>query len=179
MNRSALRLPAVVLLLSLAGLIATEISRAETSKTIENYCLHMFDAPFRSLANRTIKLMFDTARIDNAKTRWILPKNAVDMDFNYEFNGVRHPADDVLEDTFTDALLVVKNGTIVCERCKQGSSKGSFGIFRLEKSTNATISLRPRTVGQSTAFDYAFVAIDNPHLYSGSLRHHLPEPQVG
>lgn len=34
MNRSAIRLPAVVMLLSLAGLIATEITRAETSKTI-------------------------------------------------------------------------------------------------------------------------------------------------
>ena len=116
MNRSALRLPAAVVLLSLAGLIATEISRAETSKTIENYRLHMFDAPFRSLANRTIELMFDTARVDYAKTQWILPKNIVDMDFSYEFNGVRHRADDVLEDTDTDALLVIKNGRIVCER---------------------------------------------------------------
>ena len=52
MNRSALRLPTFVLFLSLAGLIATEITRAETSKTIENYRLHMFDEPFRSLAIR-------------------------------------------------------------------------------------------------------------------------------
>jgi hypothetical protein len=52
MNRSALRLPAFVLLLSLAGLIVTAITRAETSRTIENYRLHMFDEPFRSLANR-------------------------------------------------------------------------------------------------------------------------------
>ena len=116
MSRSAVRLPAVVMLLSLAGLIATKISRAETSKTIENYRLHMFDAPFRSLANRTIEMMFDTARVDNAKTRWILSKSTVDLDFTYEFNGVRHRADDVLEDTDTDALLVIKNGRIVCER---------------------------------------------------------------
>jgi hypothetical protein len=39
MNRSALRLPTFVLLLSLAGVIATEITRAETSKTIENSSL--------------------------------------------------------------------------------------------------------------------------------------------
>jgi hypothetical protein len=35
MNRSALRLPTFVLLLSLSGWIATEITRAETSKTID------------------------------------------------------------------------------------------------------------------------------------------------
>ncbi len=74
MNRSALRLPTFVLLLSLSGSIATEITRAKTSKTIENYRLHMFDEPFRSLANRTIELMFDTARVDNGPDRSVLPE---------------------------------------------------------------------------------------------------------
>lgn len=138
MNRSALRFPAVAVMLSLAGLIATEISRAETSKTIENYRLHMFDAPFRSLANRTIELMFDTARVDNAKTRWILPKNTVDMDFTYEFNGVRHRADDVLADTDTDALLVIKNGRIVCERyLDRADATTHFNSYSMAKSINS------------------------------------------
>jgi hypothetical protein len=35
--------------------MAMGFARAETSKTIENYRLHMFDGPFRSLANRTIE----------------------------------------------------------------------------------------------------------------------------
>lgn len=138
MNRSALGLPVVVMWLSLSGLIAAEISRAETSKTIENYRLHMFDAPFRSLANRTIELMFDTARVDNAKTRWILPKNTVDMDFTYEFNGVRHRADDVLEDTDTDALLVIKNGRIVCERyLNRADATTHFNSYSMAKSFNS------------------------------------------
>jgi hypothetical protein len=33
----------------LAGFVATGFAPAETSKTIENYRLHMFDVPFRSL----------------------------------------------------------------------------------------------------------------------------------
>jgi hypothetical protein len=48
----------VALLCSHDG-IALPVPQAETSKTIEKYRLHMFDAPFRSLANRTIELMFD------------------------------------------------------------------------------------------------------------------------
>jgi hypothetical protein len=102
MNRSALRLPMFVLLLSLAGSIATEITRAETSKTIENYRLHMFDEPFRSLANRTIELMFDTARVDNGPDRSVLPEAKAKLDFTYQFKGIQHPGEDVLGDTDAD-----------------------------------------------------------------------------
>ncbi len=108
MNGFALRLPRVLSLLCLGCVIAAVVAQAETSKTVENYRLHMFDAPFRSLANRTIELMFDTARVDKAKSQWSLPKAAVDLDFSYEFNGIRHRAEDVLEDTDTDALLIIK-----------------------------------------------------------------------
>ena len=68
----------------------------------------MFDAPFRSFANGTIELMFDTARVDKAKSEWSLPKTALELDFSYEFDGIRHRAEDVLEDTDTDALLIIK-----------------------------------------------------------------------
>jgi len=165
MNRSALRLPAAVVLLSLAGLIATEISRAETSKTIENYRLHMFDAPFRSLANRTIELMFDTARVDYAKTQWILPKNIVDMDFSYEFNGVRHRADDVLEDTDTDALLVIKNGRIVCERyLNRADATTHFNSYSMAKSFNSIM------VGLALADGHIASVLDPVVKYVPELR---------
>lgn len=138
MNRSALRLSTFVLVLSLAGSIAPQITRAQTSKTIENYRLHMFDEPFRSLANRTIELMFDTARVDNAKAAWILPKTAANLDFTYEFNGARHKAEDVLEDTDTDALLVIKNGRIVYERyLNRANTATHFNSYSMAKSVNS------------------------------------------
>ncbi|HXX43881.1 MAG TPA: serine hydrolase [Candidatus Acidoferrales bacterium] len=138
MNRSALRFLMFVLLLFLTRSIAAPIAQAQTSKTIENYRLHMFDEPFRSLANRTIELMFDTARVENAKPTWILPRTVVDLDFTYEFNGARHKAEDVLEDTDTDALLVIKNGKTVYERyLNRADAATHFNSYSMAKSVNS------------------------------------------
>ena len=138
MKRIVPRVWSAVMLLSLAGLFSTVITHGETSKTIENYRLHMFDEPFRSLANRTIEWMFDTARVENAPAKSILPKSAVDLDFTYEFNGVRHPASDVLEDTDTDALLIIKNGAIVCERyLNRADAATHFNSYSMAKSFNS------------------------------------------
>jgi len=138
MKRIVPRVWSAVMLLSLAGLFSTVITHGETSKTIENYRLHMFDEPFRSLANRTIEWMFDTARVENAPAKSILPKSGVDLDFTYEFNGVRHPASDVLEDTDTDALLIIKNGTIVCERyLNRADAATHFNSYSMAKSFNS------------------------------------------
>lgn len=134
----ALRFPRVMSLLCLGCVTAAIVARAETSKTVENYRLHMFDAPFRSLANRTIELMFNTARVDNTKTQWILPKAAADLDFTYEFQGVRHGAEDVLEDSDTDALLIIKNGRIVYERyLNRADAATHFNSYSMAKSLNS------------------------------------------
>jgi CubicO group peptidase (beta-lactamase class C family) len=137
MNSPALRLHARVLLVFFVGCMASAVS-AQTSKTIENYRLHMFDEPFRSLANRTIELMFDTARVDASNNTWMLPNVHGALDFTYEFNGVRHPAEDVLEDTDTDALLVIKNGKIVCERyLNRATAATHFNSYSMAKSVNS------------------------------------------
>jgi len=142
MNKLALQLQLCVLvaLLCFHDGIALPVPQAETSKTIENYRLHMFDAPFRSLANRTIELMFDTARVDNAKDPWLLRTAIVDLDFTYEFNRVRHRADDVLEDTDTDALLIIKNHKVVCERyLNRANAATHFNSYSMAKSINSVM----------------------------------------
>ena len=50
MSVFAVRFSRVVSLICLGCVTAGVFARAETSKTLENYRLHMFDAPFRSLA---------------------------------------------------------------------------------------------------------------------------------
>lgn len=137
MKRSALRLPTFVLLV-LTSPAAMPIAQAQTSKTIENYRLHMFDEPFRSLANRTIELVFDTAKVENAEPTWILPKTTVELDFSYEFNGAKHKAEDVLEDTDTDALLVIKDSKIIYERyLNRADAATHFNSYSMSKSFNS------------------------------------------
>ena len=165
MNRSAPRLPTLVLLLSLAGLIATEITRAETSKTIENYRLHMFDEPFRSLANRTIELMFDTARVDNGPDRSVLPEAKAKLDFTYQFKGIQHPAEDVLGDTDADALLIIKDGKIVYERyLNRADAKAHFNSYSMAKSFNSIL------VGLAIADGHIRSVLDPVEKYVPELR---------
>jgi CubicO group peptidase (beta-lactamase class C family) len=165
MNRSVLCFPAFVLLLFLSGSVATPVARAQTSKTIENYRLHMFDEPFRSLANRTIELMFDTARVENAKPTWILPKTPFDLDFTYDFNGAQHKAEDVLEDTDTDALLVIKNGKIVYERyLNRADAATHFNSYSMAKSVNSIM------VGLALADGHIHSVLDPVVKYVPELR---------
>jgi hypothetical protein len=139
MNKSALPLSIVVTAACLAGLISG-FAEAETSKTIENYRLHMFDEPFRSLANRTIELMFDTARVDSGPDRSVLPATKGELDFTYRFKGIQHSAEDVLGDTDADALLIIKDGKIVYERyLNRADAKTHFNSYSMAKPFNSIL----------------------------------------
>ena len=165
MGTFAVRPWPIVILLGFAGITAPVIARAETSKTIENYRLHMFDAPFRSLANRTIELMFDSARVDNSKKTWVLPKTAADLRFTYEFKGVHHRADDVLEDTDTDALLILRSGKIVYERYLNRSDASThFNSYSMAKSLNSIM------VGLALADGYIRSVLDPVVKYLPELK---------
>ena len=138
MKRFVLHFQMLALLVALTSPAAIRIAQAQTSKTIENYRLHMFDEPVRSIANRTIELTFDTSRVDRGNTTWVLPKKIVDLNFTYEFNGVHHHGEDVLADTQTDALLVIKNGSIVYERyLDRANAQTHFNSYSMAKSLNS------------------------------------------
>ena len=98
----------------------------------------MFDPPIMTLANRTAELMFDTVRVEPARQPWVLPKNAHGLDFTYEFNGKTHPATDALEDTYTDALLIIKDGRIVHEAYLNRTDEHThFMSYSMAKSLNS------------------------------------------
>jgi CubicO group peptidase (beta-lactamase class C family) len=139
-NRPALRFSIFVTAAYLVGFMAMGFARAEASKTIENYRLHMFDGPFRSLANRTIELMFDTARVDNGPDRSVLREAKAELNFTYQFKGIQHPAEDVLGDTDADALLIIKDGKIVYERyLNRADAKTHFNSYSMAKSFNSIL----------------------------------------
>ncbi|MGA8766960.1 MAG: serine hydrolase [Candidatus Acidiferrales bacterium] len=139
-NRPALRFSIFVTAAYLVGFMAMGFARAEAYKTIENYRLHMFDGPFRSLANRTIELMFDTARVDNGPDRSVLREAKAELNFTYQFKGVQHPAEDVLGDTDADALLIIKDGKIVYERyLNRADAKTHFNSYSMAKSFNSIL----------------------------------------
>src|SRR5687768_10384752 len=99
-----MRLPCSIALLAFASALAS----AAPPPAVLEYRHHMFDPPVMLLANRTIELMFDTARVEPGSRVWKLPKDLRALDFTYEFKGRTLPAGAAAENTFTDALLILK-----------------------------------------------------------------------
>ncbi|HUI58810.1 MAG TPA: serine hydrolase, partial [Steroidobacteraceae bacterium] len=119
---------------------APAASLASPPPAVLEYRHHMFDPPIMTLANRTIELMFDTARIDASGVRWDLPRRPRALDFTYTFQGKVHRAEDVLEDTQTDALLIIKSGVIVTETYLNRSDEHShFMSYSMAKSLNSVM----------------------------------------
>jgi CubicO group peptidase (beta-lactamase class C family) len=134
-------------LLSLA--LSTTLAAAPPPAVLE-YRHHMFDPPVMTLANRTIELMFDTARVEPGRKRWKLPTKLKPLDFKYELDGVAHAGADVLENTYTDALLIIRDGAIVNETyLNRTDASTHFMSYSMAKSLNAVlfgIALRERRI---------------------------------
>src|SRR5687768_662620 len=91
------------------------IAYAQVSDAVREYRRHMFDPEVSTLANRTFELMFHTARVEPADQVWQLPVKTSPLNFSYEADGTVIAAADFAERTFTDALLIMKGGSIVHE----------------------------------------------------------------
>lgn len=110
------------------------------SPSIRAYRMHMFDEPVRTLANRTMALMFNTAPVEAGKTAAPLKTQAVPMRFSYEYGGKTKPASDIIERTSTDALLIIKHGVIVHEGYyNRVTAETHLNSYSMAKSLNAVM----------------------------------------
>ena len=140
MNHVALLFSSTLLVLSSAAHANSTPDQAPPSAAVRTYREHMFDEPIRTLANRSIALMFNTAPVRaGGKVAWLESK-PVPMNFTYDFNGKTRAANDVIERTFTDSLLIIKNGVIVYEGYYNRSTpKTHFNSYSMAKSINAVM----------------------------------------
>src|SRR5690242_18198618 len=111
----------------------------------------MFDPPVMTLANRSIEAMFDTVRVEPGRKAGKLPRKTLPLDLTYELDGVVHPAADVLENTYTDAMLIIRDGAIVYETyLNRTDERTHFMSYSMAKSLNAIMmgfALGDRYVG--------------------------------
>lgn len=110
------------------------------SITVKKYRERMFDEAIRSLANRTMDLMFNTAPVEAGDSALELPVRTAPLNFTYEANGKVHEASDVIENTFVDGLLIIKNGTIVYEgNFNRSTAESRYNSYSMAKSINAVM----------------------------------------
>jgi CubicO group peptidase (beta-lactamase class C family) len=66
-------------------------------------------------------VLFDTRTVARAGPVWVLPRRDQTLDFSYRWQGETLSADEFLERTYTNALLVMKDGKIVSEIYRNNS----------------------------------------------------------
>jgi CubicO group peptidase (beta-lactamase class C family) len=84
---------------------------------------HMLDGDVNALTFRSMDTLFTTRSVPRAGDVWQLPRADRPLDFSYTFQGKQYRAQDFLERSYTNALLVMKDGRIVAEIYRNNSNE--------------------------------------------------------
>ena len=76
---------------------------------------HMLDGDINTLTFRSMDTLFPTRTVARSGPVWRLPRADHALDFTYDYKGATYTPEQFLERTYTNALLVMKDGKIVSE----------------------------------------------------------------
>ncbi|MDX9873898.1 MAG: serine hydrolase [Spongiibacteraceae bacterium] len=103
-----------VSLMSLVGcLLAPVTALAEVPDTVAEMRRLMLDARINALTFSSMDRLFTTRTVPRAGEVWQLPRREQALDFSYSAGGQQFQAEQMLERTFTNALMIVKDGVVV------------------------------------------------------------------
>jgi CubicO group peptidase (beta-lactamase class C family) len=100
----------------------------------------MNDSDVNALTFRAMDTLFTTRTVARGGPVWPLPAAAHALDFSYTWQGQARPANDFLERTYTNALLVLKDGRIVSEQYRNHSDgRSRFIGWSMTKSITSVL----------------------------------------
>lgn len=128
---------------------------------------HMLDGDINTLTFRNMDTLFTTRTVARSGPVWQLPRADHALDFSYKVNGKTYTPEDFLERSYTNALLVMKDGRIVSEIYRNNSNERTrFMGWSMTKSVTSTL------VGALLA-DKLIASLDDP------IVRYLPELRGG
>lgn len=146
--------------------LPTQLQTGEPSEvpvTVQNLRWAMLNPEINSLTFRNMDDLFTTRTVAHAGPASILAQNERPLDFDYSFGGQTYSAQQGLERTYTNAILIMKDGRIVYEAYRNNSDRTSRFM-----GWSATKSLVSIMVG--IAVDQGLIkSIDDP------IERYLPE----
>jgi CubicO group peptidase (beta-lactamase class C family) len=100
----------------------------------------MLEGDVNSLIFRSMDEIFTTRTVARSGPVWDLPHEDRSLDFTYQWQGEMRAADEILERTFTNALLIMKDGRIVSEIYRNNSNERSrFMGWSMTKSITSVL----------------------------------------
>ena len=108
--------------------------------TMINARAHMFEPSLNYMTFQNMDRMFATRTVAAGEDVWQLPSNPVAIEGEFQVGDSKLGFDDYLEATSTNALVIVKDGSIVHESYRNGSDASTRHItFSVAKSYVATL----------------------------------------
>jgi len=108
--------------------------------TMINARANMFHPNLNFLIFQNLDKMFATRNVPAGGNAWKLSYSPVSIEGKYEFEGRSYGLEEFLEKSTTNALLVIKDGRIVHETYRNGSSEATrFMSFSMAKSIVSTL----------------------------------------
>jgi len=96
---------------------------------------HMLDPDVNALTFRSMRSLFTTRTVPRSGDVWQLPRADHALDFSYDFRGRSYKATEFAERTYTNALIVIKDGRIVSENYRNGTGdQDHFMAWSMTKS---------------------------------------------
>jgi hypothetical protein len=100
----------------------------------------MLESGVNSLMFRSMDELFTTRTVARSGPVWRLPRSDRALEFTYQWQGETRPATNVLERTYTNALLIMKDGRIVSEIYRNNSHEDSRFIgWSMTKSITSVL----------------------------------------
>jgi CubicO group peptidase (beta-lactamase class C family) len=122
------------------GSIAGGAAHAQASAGLQEARRHFLDANVNVVTFHSVDQLFATRRVDASGAPWLLPRAEKPLDFAYDYAGKTHGAMDVLDRTYTNALIIVKHGKIVAEIYRnQTDATTHFISFSMAKSITSIL----------------------------------------
>lgn len=134
----------------------SDFTTAQPSEAILKVRQRFLDADINTLTFHNIDEIFETRKVPTADPVWEIPQQPAVLNFTYPFDGNTIPAADFAERTYTNALLIIKNGAIVFERYLNQTNEDTHFL-----SMSTAKSITSMLVGMAIA-DGAIASVNDP-----------------
>ncbi len=149
MNRTSLRAAAASILVWLIAAQASgypapppdpSLPASDVPPTVQQLRRDMLDPNMNSLTFQSMDKLFTTRTVPRSGPVWRLPQASHELNFTYQYQGGTYTPPQFLERTFTNALLILKDGRIVAEIYRNNTNEATrFIAFSMTKSITSVL----------------------------------------
>jgi hypothetical protein len=158
-------------------------SESDVAPAVQELRRRMLDADVNTLTFHNMDEIFWTRSVPRAGPVWELPSRPAALDFTYEHRGARMTPEAFLERTYTNALLIMKDGVIRAEIYRNNTGPQTrFVSFSMAKSITSLLIGVALAEGRIRSIDDpvdAYIPELSHSAYAGVSIRHILEMRSG